>query len=91
VEDDEDELPEEITNPTGMTESKTNEPVSRKDTGKFENELEGHSEQILGQIANSDINFGRFDQGNKQQPSSRQYPDMSVNLMDSFQQPQSSL
>ena len=57
VEEDENE-PEESTNPSGQTQNNTNGIVSRKDTGKFENELEGHSEQILGQIANSDINFG---------------------------------
>tara|TARA_B110000285_G_C14893937_1_gene499896 strand:- start:212 stop:358 length:147 start_codon:yes stop_codon:yes gene_type:complete len=48
VEDDEEELPEESTNPSGRKEGKIHEPISRKDTGKFENELEGHSEQILG-------------------------------------------
>jgi hypothetical protein len=60
--EDEEEEPEESTNPTGDTENNTKGTVSRKETGKFtEIELEGHSEQILGQIANSDINFGLQD------------------------------
>ena len=50
VDDDEEIVPSEDTsNPwvyqNGKTENKTKpEPTSRKDTGKFENELEGHSE-----------------------------------------------
>ena len=72
---------------------KKSDNMPRKQTAKFETELAGHSEQILGEIAGTDLAFGagyepyeaaaRKDQASGQRP--RPYPDQSfVNLGDSF-------
>ena len=62
------------------------EPKPRKNTGRFETELEGHSEQILGQMPDFErFTSGAHDHGKDRVPGAKKYPDQSfVNLGDSF-------